>query len=219
VLVAAFVPALVWGRKIVGARLAERLAGAPIGAVDGDVIWSGSTWTAMARTPMGPRKLEDISLPPGPYRFYLHGARIVGAESPFGPGFYSIAEAISSSALLNGSSRRSFIHIGDLLTYMTVIGQKLGFSFEELELNRKGWLSPRQGGGQAFSTVGQLQLRWGVQGGERQPRVDYVWVLGGESIPVVADMATVVVPGIHYRVYRAPGGRLVSLEPLLSFGR
>jgi hypothetical protein len=91
----------------------------------------------------------------------------------------------------------------------------IGFTWEDLEANRRGRPSATQAQRDPNAAVvcveGPVQLRW-VKPDKFTVRQSLV--VGTAEIPIEPALGSVVVPGLSYRVYRsATTGRLLSLEP------
>jgi hypothetical protein len=203
-------------------------------AVEGFIAWTGTAWAAYEWTPRGPTPIGPppppgvvvfALLPPGPYRFYVYrdrvrGDQIVGAESPLGPGGFSIAHIGEPPTLETVgfvTTQMSPLPVGDPLMLLSAIAQTAGFTSDELDANRRGQLSAAQERANARAGVacfeGPVQLRSRVPHGTVDVR--HFVMLAGTEVPISAALAGVVVPGLRYRVYRSTrDGRLLSLEPI-----
>ncbi len=218
VLGAALTAAAIFATFAVRGRLLQRLTSAPVQALDGFVRWNGK-WVAEGHTAAGPVDLITFALPPGPYRFYVYERRIAGAESPLGPGFFSLQQMFPKRSFrdrfpyVRSTSCMTPLPVGDPQTLMAALSQALGFSAEDLDANRRGWLSPAQGQGNAVVVEGRGQVKW-VLRSKLRPADCYI-VIGDVEIPIPSQCAGVFVPGLTYRVYRrASDGTLLSLEPI-----
>ena len=218
VLGAGLTAAAIRGTLAVRTQMLRRLTSAPLQVLDGAVSWNGQ-WVAHGHTAAGPVELIPVALPPGPYRFYVHERRIAGAESPLGPGFFSLQQVFPPRSFRDhllyprSLSRMTPLPVGDPQTLMAALSQTLGFSAADLDANRRGWLSPAQGQGAAVAIEGPAQLKW-VLRSKLRPADCYI-VIGTEEIPIPFQFSGVFVPGLTYRVYRrASDGALLSLEPI-----
>jgi hypothetical protein len=203
----------VWGAFAIRTRARRRAMHTPIRAVDGTVSWDGRQWIARDA---GGASLVTFALPPGPYRFYVHEGRIVGAESPLGPGSFSIQEVLVRPqywTLVPWSiTRMTALPVGDRATLLGALAQTLGFSPADLDANRRGALSPAQGAGAVVTVDGTAQFKWDAP---TKITIRHYLVVGQTEIRIPEKLGAVVVPGLHYRVYRrACDGVLVSLEPV-----
>jgi hypothetical protein len=198
------------------ARSARKAQQTPVVAMDGTVSWNGHKWVAHGHGPAGAVELVTFPLPPGPFRFYVHDGRIVGAESRLGPGSFSLQQILAPSSLASMQSMVSTmtpLPVGDRPALLGALAQTLGFSDQDLEANRRGALTPRQGQGTVTAVEGEAQYRWKIRS-KLEPAHSFI-VIGGHEIRMPHALAAVFVPGLRYRLYlRAGDGALVSLEPL-----
>jgi hypothetical protein len=192
-----------WAVKRVRAGAKDRAQATGVRAVDGFVAWAGAAWTAFAGAVghASAPSLGPLVLPPGPFRFYLHGARIVGAESPLGPGAWSIAQileppSLATSMTMSGTTRMTALPLGDRGMLAAAIAHACPFT-------------PEDG---AFTREGPVQVRWRMR--DKMTVLQFL-VLGDEEIPVTPALAGAVVPGLAYRVHRsARDRRVLGVEPL-----
>lgn len=133
-----------------------------VAVVDGEVRWGGQHWQAVhapaglggAAATSAPMPLAPVALPPGRYRFYVHEGKLVGAEvlAP-GGGLWSVSSTLEAMGVgrsmwrtPSGATRQGPLSVGDPAQLMAVLAHALGFTADDLEQNRRGALSPRQGG-------------------------------------------------------------------------
>jgi hypothetical protein len=103
--------------------------------------------------------------------------------------------------------------MGDRQALVNALGQSLGFTADDLEANRRGVLSPRQGGGPVRVLEAEAQLKWQIVS-KLKPALTFI-VAGDAELPIPFAFAAAFVPGLRYRLYcRAADGALVSLEPV-----
>jgi hypothetical protein len=204
------------GMLVFRGRMARRAQHVPVHAMDGEVSWNGQKWVAHGRAPHGLIDLVTFPLPPGPFRFYVYQGRIVGAESPLGPGSFSLQQILGPSSI---ATMRSFVSsmtalpIGDRQALVAALAQSLGFTPEELEANRRGMLTPRQGYGAVTTLEGEAHFKWRLVS-KFEPAHTFI-VIGASEVRIPFHFSAVFVPGLRYRLYcRAADGALVSLEPL-----
>jgi hypothetical protein len=190
-------------------------------AAEGAVSWMGQGWHAFL-APVGgapPLALEPVLLPPGRYRFYLHAGKLVAAEALApGGGVWSASSHLEAMGVgrsmwstPSGLTRQERLAVGEPALLMTALAEVLSFTRDDLEANRSGVLSARQGQGQALACEGVAQLRWRMI---TKVTVRHSVELGGRSFTVSAQAFVVLVPGVAYRAYYAPPARLLSLEVL-----
>ena len=182
-----------------------------------------------------------LPLPPGPYRFYLCGDGIVGAEAPCdASAWWSINQGgYGSGGVSYSGSPPARLPVGDPEALFRVVSDALRFDENDLAYNRRGSLSPRQGAGAVvtlegviescgqpnFGVVGALASSAAAPGGRvvlapRDPpgfagRLRTWWLVGGRAIWVPSCAYWAVPPGLAYRVYLdARTERVVSVEPV-----
>jgi hypothetical protein len=214
---AACVAVSAWAVRRSRARAAARAAGVPVRAVEGHVAWSDTGWAAYEDAPGGPRPLAPVLLPPGPFRVYLHDDQLVGAESRLGPGSYSITQSLSLASpslrlVPTSVTTMTPLPVGDRAALARALARAGQFTPDDLTHHRRGRLSPRQGTGAVVRVEGQAQLRWSMP-----TKITVLTSLdvAGVSVPIARELASVVVPGLSYRIYRAADdGRVVGLEAI-----
>jgi hypothetical protein len=208
-------------------RRGGKLAHTNVTWVDGRVAWGPSPnplpglppagWLAVRAdgAPLPAPQAYGPVLPPGPWRFYLHDDRVVAAESPYDAAtFWSITQNPPISyARASGvtSPPPAPLPVGDPGALVAAVAGGMGFTREDLDFNRRGQLSPRQGMGRAFCVAGVLTLSW-----EMRSKIDvrYGWHVGGRRFEVPLAWVPLAPPGVAYRAYfEERSGRLLSLEP------
>jgi hypothetical protein len=192
-------------------------------AIEGTVAWasvpsrvwqSRSAWTPhdatglpLTSTAVGPW------LPPGPWRFYLYGDQIVGAESPLDrSATWSNTQTVDLMRSTSATTPlpATPLPVGDPEALLKILGDVVGFTPDELAYHRRGQLAPHQGTGDVLRIEGMLAAAWTVRGRS----CSYHWEVGGEKFDVPAAWMTAAPPGVFYRVYvHARARRPLSLEP------
>jgi hypothetical protein len=179
--------------------------------------------------------IPRYALPPGRYRFFLHRDEIVAAESLTDPSAWwsvafvrwrdvvpSLDETDSLSMRLSRFEKRLWhggaylrsgepsrpLPIEDRDSFMRVVGAVLEFESTDLEHNRRGKRSPRQGQGGTVAVVeGTLEFCCDYTTGRW-------WLLGDHRIRVSDKQFAVVPHGAAYRIFVDDRGQVLSLEPL-----
>jgi hypothetical protein len=204
-----------------------RLAHQNVTWIDGRVAWAqspnpwpglpSSGWVVLRAdgAPMPVQQAYGPVLPPGPWRFYLHDDRIVAAESPYdATTFWSITQnppIVYTRSSGVTSPPPAPLPVGDPGALVAAVAGGMGFTREDLDFNRRGQLSPRQGGGRALCVEGVLALSW-----EMRSKIDvrYGWHIGGRRFEVPLAWVPLAPPGVAYRAYfEERSGRLLGLEP------
>jgi hypothetical protein len=187
------------------------------------------------------RRYCFVLLPPGPYRFYLCGDAVVGAESPYDPstGWSMCQGGYGQGGVGYSGLPPAPLPVGDPGALFRVVSDALRFDENDLAHNRRGSLSPRQGAGAVlvldgvieschqhnFGMMGAIVSSMGTPGGRAVPmphdppgfvgRLRTWWLVGGRAIWVPASVCWAVPVGVVYRVYLdARTERVVSVEPV-----
>jgi hypothetical protein len=209
-------------------------------AVDGSVVWgrtgvrrdllpsSGVYFPEQGWVPVREdgslviRQLCVLPLPPGPYRFYLCGDTIVGAESRRDArAWWSTCQGQHSPGPFRLTYRTGAppapFPIGDPAALFRVVSEALGFDESDLAHNRRGSLSPRQGAGTVLTIEGLLEGYWEWPMTENRfgGPLRAWWIVGGRTIVAPVAPFWAVPPGLAYRMFLDPRSeRVVSLEPV-----
>jgi hypothetical protein len=198
--------------------------------LDGRMIWAGTPspggWSSNAPAGWVPAGADGVPLPiqraygpmlpPGPWRFYFHDDRIVAAESPYDTTTYwSITQSPPISfTKFDGATLLppSPLPVGDSGALLAVLTAGIPFTPEDLEHNRRGLLSSRQGAGRAFVVEGPLSLGWAMR---TKIDIRYWWDVGGRRFEIPLPWIYLAPAGVVYRVYADERTeRLLSMEPV-----
>ncbi len=198
-----------WRRK--GTLAHERVT-----AVDGRVVWDGPVggWVPVG---MNGARLAVAAggpvLSPGPYRFYFHDDRLVGAESPLdATRFWSIAQIDPFKLGAASGPRPPPLPIGNPEALRAGLASLLGFTADDLAHHRRGELSPRQGVGRVVAVEGTLAYAFTMHS---RSSVTYHWDVGGRRFDIPLGWISKVPYNVVYRCYvDERSQRLLSLEPL-----
>lgn len=198
--------------------------------LDGRVIWAGTPrpggWPNDAPAGWVPARADGAPLPiqraygpmlpPGPWRFYFHDDRIVAAESPYdATTYWSVTQSPPISfTTFDGATilPPSPLPVGDPGALLAVLAAGIPFAWEDLEHNRRGQLSPRQGAGHALVVEGPLSLGWTMR---TKVDIRYWWDVGRRRFEIPLSWSFLAPAGVVYRAYTDERtGRLLSMEPV-----
>ena len=217
-------PAAAFGGVVAFRWIGKQRLAAPtmkrVDAIEGVVRWDGAAWRPWVPGPAGWRALEQVSIPPGPFRFYVFNDKVVGAESRLGAGHYSLGLLFAPGYWgTEGVTRAMALPVAEPETVARALASLPIFSASRPPTSKPTATAagspPRKAGAPPRRSRVSLQTGWKMRFEKYAADYSHGHRRHESSRSRSRGVELALLPGLRYRVYtRADTGRIVSLELL-----